>query len=166
MKRVAFFTAAAICTSSFSQQLFGSWFGSISNDGSAAVIGTLNDSGNTLTLACLRGADCYWQILTSTPCEAGSTAPIIGNSDKGSQFFNVRCENGIPAGSTYKFVFQNNNDFWSFLPYEGNVGFAMPMKSGEFKVMRFNINGVQKAVAWASEASQKLGKKKSYDQTL
>lgn len=131
---------------------FGKWFVIGSNDGSAPITLTSNDSGNSFGQICSDEAEgCFWMILSSkTPCQKGEQSPILANSTTGSTSFTAQCVGSFNLGGTqyHRYTISTFDGANSLVTNaSGILSFAMPVHGGGFTVMRFDLTGSTRALA-------------------
>ena len=144
---------------------FGEWFSSV-NDRGIAYAATMNDSGGALMNAC-DPADglCTWYVLMQTSCEQNSTYVSLVNSSQGSSAHNLTCEGALTVGGKqlYRYIISDPDTMDKVGAMVGMVGFAVPLDSGQFRVLRFSLSGSTAAVSHMrklAEASPKNTKTK------
>jgi hypothetical protein len=83
---------------------------------------------------------CFWTILLDFECEGSAAYPILGNTPSGAVPLQIKCDGKTDQGA-YRYVFINWKDLEGLLKDSHEVGFAVPMKSELFKVVRFSLTG-------------------------
>ena len=164
MKTVFLVGLLAFCGNA-SAQSYGDWSVGASDDGTIVTAETINESGASFGLVCLTSdGDCMWSLDAQPDCEHGATYPIMANTDSGAYSLTMRC---AKSGSVKLLVFTD------FAPLEeivtnsqGRVGFAIPMKDGQFRVVRFSMSGAHKAAKQASDITASLHKSSTKDLNL
>jgi hypothetical protein len=130
----------------------GDWILDIQNDYSETFVG--NDSGSVFGLLCSRES-CVFYLDTKTQCDKGAAYPMLINSDSGATFVNSRCIH-LPSKNGIRYVQSiSDNDVVTAISTGYAIGFAIPMVGGQFKVVRFSLNGALASVAKASAAFSK-----------
>lgn len=128
---------------------FGDWF-VVRSDNGDQVAGTVKDGGTKLL-----GYRCYKSLNKCThildldiSCENGRRYPVLVNSDYHSLSMPAVCynENGRSELLLPKF-----DSIHTILQKARVVGFAVPMNSGLFKVVRFSLDGSSEAMRDAEE---------------
>jgi hypothetical protein len=85
-----------------------------------------------------------------TPCEQSSTGvPALGNTASGAVQLSVRCDGKTDNGNSYGYIVDDWQDLENLLKDTNLLGFAFPMKSGQFKVVRFSLSGGTDAMSTA-----------------
>lgn len=141
----------------------GAWTTGVTNDGEAVYAATVNDSGNVLGQYCFPGADsCIWFLGMRTACEEGSTYPVLANSDSGAAHISVYCSDQVDAG-LYRYVFSEFDQIDELVRKGMRVGFAVPLQSDNFRVVRFDLTGSVRALDLLETAAAKLRVNKQKD---
>lgn len=127
----------------------GQWTVSTDNpDMMYAVV--LNDSGALFGEYCYPGKQsCMWLISLSTACEDGHQYPVLANSDSGAVHLSIQCQGPISSGQekSYAYAFTDFDAVDDLVTHSRRVGFAVPLESDRFRVVRFNIEGSARALA-------------------
>lgn len=131
-------------------QTFQKW--SVYNFSDAPLAMTFNDSANGFGPVCSEEtAACYWMIFSSkTACADGVEAPVLINASNGSNSLTARCTGTVKlGGATYhRYVISNYEQMQNIInSSKGLIGFAIPLDSGAFSVMRFDLSGAKNAIA-------------------
>ena len=146
-------------------QSYGDWSVGASDDGAIVTAETRNESGASFGLLCFTGnGDCMWSLDTQPDCEHGALYPIMANTESGAYSLAMRC---AKSGTAKRLVFTD------FAPLEeivtnsqGRVGFAIPMKDGQFRVVRFSMRGAHLASKQASDITANVHKASTKDLNL
>jgi hypothetical protein len=155
------------------EETYGSWAVSLADDKSSVFAGTLNDSGGVLAEFCYpEKGSCIWTIGMSSSCEEGHEYPVLANSDASSAQLQVKCNGQIQDGK-YSYAFTNFDDIDRIVKSSTRVGFAVPLQSDLFTVVRFSLTGSTSAVQRMRDVANTMnvgGKKKNgtgtQDQTI
>lgn len=135
---------------------------------------TANQSGSVLGIYCPGDPDksCYMTLISDVTCEDGAISPLLLNSDQGAFHITAKCSGvtGAPNNRTSVNIFIESAQISSALNNGLEVGIALPMASGKFKVMRFSAKGASSAIERARQnpAAQKTTPqaKKSKDEFM
>jgi hypothetical protein len=135
-----------------------------------------NDSGALFGQYCYPDkGTCLWLISISTQCEKDHKYPVLANSDGdgGAMQLTIQCQGSIGGegkDAKYAYVFTDFDSVTSLLKNGKRVGFTIPLQSDQFKVVRFNLQGAEKAISQmrdkASEAMDESKSKNTKDQDL
>lgn len=164
MKRVSFLLVAALMVGSAwaDKQKIGQWILDVGAQYSEAYTG--NDSGSVFGFLCDANT-CSSYLDVQARCEKDSHAPMLVNSESGSTYVVTKCVH-FPAGEGVRYLYSfQDADIFTAISSGSIIGFAVPMKSGEFKVVRFSLDGAANATEQAVAASLKM-KKRLRDTTL
>ena len=118
---------------------------------------TSNDSGSTFGFLCGTGT-CIAYIDVKARCEEGSKIPVLINSSSGSAYVTGKCVHIQDNGQTRYVNSIEDREIAEAMGKGQVIGFAIPMASGQFKVVRFSLNGAESAmsrVAKVTKASSK-----------
>ena len=150
---LVFCLGAGVVTSVAAQrsQPFGSWSAGQMSEGEGLFAATSNDSGNVLGQYCVWNKDsCFYIIAFKTACELNSEYPVLVNADTGALPLRIRCDGVLTGGSVngfYRYVFTDFKTVDRLVKEATNVGFALPLQKDEFRVIRFDLNGSNEAIA-------------------
>ena len=136
--------ASAVWTPTQAQvQSFGEWVA----DRSSLYAGSVNDSGHVFAQFCFATeGSCVWLVALSQACEQDSEYSVLANSDAGAVHLRVRCQ-GQLEGGRYRYVFTDFSEIDNIVRRNSSlVGFAIPLQSGEFVVVRFKLRGAVAAI--------------------
>ncbi len=142
---------------------FGKWRVFGANDGNPPMALTSNDSDNAFGQVCAEDAEgCFWMILSpNIPCKRGESSPMLGNSSSGSSQFTAHCAGAYEISGTkyHRYVISPFDDATAVVTESsGILSFAMPVQSGSFTVMRFDLTGSTKAISRLDELKIKFFK--------
>ena len=126
---------------------FGDWFVGYSPDGTKRIFAsTVNEAGNVLGQYCfLEEQNCAYVLGLHIACEKGALAPVLANSDVGAFVYQVQCQ-GPGANGLYEYTFTKFDDINDLMNKGMRAGFAFPMQGDNFRVVRFSLNGSDKAI--------------------
>lgn len=149
MKTILYFISAFVCGISAAQTapyMVGDWVVDKSVAG-IQIAKTTSDSSSAGILCVVKTENCTAFLQLPTPCEVGGLVPLIINSKVGAFAVDGKC---LKIG-----------DLWvqEITPYKsaadafesgGEIGFALPLMSGKFRVVRFDTAGGVAALKAAS----------------
>src|SRR5437667_8824905 len=129
-----------------SAQAFGEWAVDI-KDPNVFFAVTLNDSDHLIGQYCYTSEhSCVWLLAMSTRCKKGDTYPVLANSDAGAASLQLLCDGQLENGH-YRYVFTGFDDVDKLVrDSKTRIGFAFPMEGDEFRVVRFDLRGAEKAL--------------------
>lgn len=108
-------------------------------------------------------------IVTSSACTPGAKYPMMINSAVSAAAVTTECAKlqGInpSRGDTYN-VFSEFGVVRSAYESGGEIGFAIPLESGAFRVLRFSTKGATQAIRGAMTLPEKRKPAKSRPDTL
>lgn len=108
------------------------------------IASTTNDTGSVTGILCNTDKEaCVAYISLTITCEEGHFYPLMSNSSVGSFIFTSTCT--IFRGAKY-FVLDDFENAIQTFESGGEIGFAMPMASGHFRVIRFGTAGATAAI--------------------
>jgi hypothetical protein len=119
-----------------------------------------NPQGATAGIVCdLSSESCDAYVATSTSCEEDALYPIMINSPVGAFPITGKC---LTLGKVQVLVIQEYGSAIGAYQSGGEIGFALPMASGLFKVFRFATAGATQAIdaARTRPAPSKTGKRR------
>lgn len=128
-------------------QAADTWDTGVTDDGEALYAATVNDSGNLLGQYCvLSSGNCAWLLGMVTGCKEGDSYPVLANSDAGSSHIYVQCSAQLDNG-LYRYVFNDFEEIDDLVKKGLRVGFAVPLQGDQFRVVRFDLGGSNRALA-------------------
>lgn len=151
-----------VAPASAEKQRVGDWILDIQTRGTEAY--TENGSGSSFGLLCM-GGSCSGYVDTNTPCEVNAQLPLLINADAGSTYVVGRCVHYPQSGRIRYVVAIQGSDIVTAISSGSVIGFALALKSGEFKVVRFSLEGAQDATSRAA-AAMKASKSQFRDTNL
>ena len=165
MKRIGF-ALVMICLSGSvwaDKQTIGDWVLDIQSEFSEAYTG--NDSGSTFGFLC--GSDsCSAYLDVKSHCDENSSIPMLINAESGSAYVSAKCTHFPQAGSVRYIAVIEDKLIATAISSGAAIGFAMPMLSGEFKVVRFSLDGALRATDLAASVVKKPKAKRFEDVKL
>lgn len=146
---------------------YGNW--SVGSSSSGHYTFTTNDSGEVLGEYCFyKSATCQWELGLNTACKTGADGIFLANADTQATPLEVSCTGQLPDSALYVYVFKNWKLLESALQSSSMIGFAVPLASDQFGVVRFSLLGrvtAQSAMESAFFGSKKV-KHNTADQVL
>ncbi len=131
---------------------------------------TFNDSGSLLGQYCYASNGmCYWIVSMDSKCEDGHEYPTLVNSDTGAVQLTLVCSGAVKNSTNYRYIFKNFDAIEDVVSKNKSIGFAVPMESGRFRVVRFLLDGADESIAALQQAAAKAISKtpsNTKDQTL
>ena len=138
--------SAAAYSVSAQAENFGAWFTGETNDGNFVFAATVNDSGNLLGQYCSpKTGNCLWMLGISTACKLDDKYPILANSDIGAEHLSIHCDKQYEDG-LFRYVFSKFDSIDGIIKGGLRVGFALPLQSDNFRVIRFDLSGANRAI--------------------
>ena len=118
---------------------------------------TLNDSENVFGQFCYPAeGSCMWILGISTGCQDKSTYPVLASTEAGAISLEVICF-GKYADRYYRYAFADFDKVDSLVRAGTRIGIVFPLKgAGEFKAIRFDLNGAIEAIDKMRSAAEKL----------
>jgi hypothetical protein len=146
-------------------QSFCAWDTGVTKTGDFIYAATVNDSGNLLGVYCsTTTSDCLWLLGLTTACKEDSKYPTLANSETGAGYIEVYCSAQLENGM-YRYVFSNFDQITDIISKNLIVGFALPLQGDQFKVVRFDLSGSNRAISKVLEAAVEIDKNKSSSKT-
>lgn len=127
---------------------FGSW--QAQDHGDYTLARTENESGSVFGMLC--GKTCVYFVNFKKDCHSGDDYPAMINAPGGSFSITLRCYH---IEERRVLTFQVNDTALNMLGDQGEVGFAIPLQSGQFGVSRFSLRGGLEAIGAAVESAAK-----------
>lgn len=147
----------------FPEERYGEWY--VNMSGRSAFASTKNDSGSALGVIC--NSSCAFFINPLIPCKQDARFPVLVNSPAGAFPVTLMC---TQLERRYLYTATVSGTLLDAMEIGGELGVAMPMESGQFRVVRFSLTGALKATTRAFELSEAgkedTGQKGLRDQTL
>jgi len=131
----------------------GSWMVSTQSDTAVYAV-TVNDSGALLGQFCYpEQGSCMWLLGMTTGCEQGDRYPVLLNSDRGAQSVEIYCDGKLESG-LYRYAFTDFDAMQNHVKDSTRIGFAVPLRSDQFRVVRFALDGAAPAIQSMRDAAQ------------
>lgn len=153
MKRIGFALVTVCLTGSVwaDKQIIGDWVLDVRPEFSEAYTG--NDSASTFGFLC--GPDsCSAYLDVKSPCDENSSIPMLINAESGSAYVSAKCAHFSQAGSVRYISIIDDKHIAAAISSGAAIGFAIPLLSGEFKVVRFSLDGALRATDLAVDAAK------------
>lgn len=133
---------------------YGDW--QVTVNAAATEASTVNQSGSILGFICVLSIDrCIYYVSAHTTCDQGGSSAVLINTDAGALVSTISC---IKLGDNYYNSIQDSPDLDTAINKSTWLGIAIPMKSGQFKVVRFSLVGAFKATYEAAHQAAQLEK--------
>lgn len=130
---------------------------------------TMNDSGALLGQYCFPDeGSCIWLVGMEIPCNKDDRYHGLANSDVGAQPLELLCDTQLDNG-LYRYVFTDFKAVDAIVRRDSRLGIAIPLADGQFRVVRFNLEGSTRALdrmRSATERRLKPAGKTTRDQLL
>jgi hypothetical protein len=121
---------------------YGDWY--VHKELADIQIANTSSGAAVAGVLCLVSAGtCSAYLGTDTPCAEGVETPMVINSAVGASAVTATCTS---IGNQKYNVFSEFGSVRAAFESGGVVGFAMPLRSGEFRVVRFNTRGATAAI--------------------
>ncbi len=153
----SFLVSSIALNNSSHAESFGEWHTGTTDSGEKLLFAvTANDSGNLLGQYCSPSTgNCIWLIGMNASCKEGDQYPVLANSDKGSAHILVYCNAKLDSG-LYSYVFTDFNIINDFIMKGSKIGFAVPLQTDQFRVVRFNLVGSNRAISAMRSTAEKI----------
>lgn len=132
---------------------FRDWQVMVSDDKKDLIAATSVDGDKYLAYRCFgKTGKCVHVFSLAAECEDGKSYPVLVNSSYSALALTCTCSKN---GSRYELIPEYDRFNRILKGGTGYIGFALPMVSGQFKVVRFSLTGAQDAMALAERATTK-----------
>lgn len=134
-----------LCGTAAAQQAksYGNWIVDNSIAG-VQIAKTINESAAATGVFCnLESQSCDAYLTLDVGCEDGEPYPMMINSSVGAYPLTTKC---MHLGKLKFFVASEFESMIQAFESGGEIGFAMPMQNGQFKVVRFSTAGATPAI--------------------
>jgi hypothetical protein len=127
---------------------YGDWEADATSDRTMFFAFTTNDSGAVFGEWCsVTSANCMWIVGMSASCDQDSSYPILANSDIGAQSLTINCGGKLADTALSRYQFMSYKGIEGVIRGAHRIGFAIPMKGDQFRVVRFSLAGEAAAVS-------------------
>jgi len=129
------------------EKRFGDWF-VVRADNGDMVAGTQQDNfSKALVYRCFKELNkCAHVLIADIKCDDGYTYPVLVNSEHSALSMNTLCSDNDGKS---ELILTEFDQIHEIIQKSNVVGIAVPMASGQFKVVRFSLNGSSKAMSYA-----------------
>jgi len=128
---------------------------------------TTNESGASFGKFCYPSqGKCYWGIASLTKCEKGSAYPVLVNASAGALPFTLTCIGQIGTSASWMYAIHGPDSMDKAVGEGEQIGFAMPLANGLFRIVRFSLDGANKALAGLAYAATERMEKSTKDMTF
>ncbi|UAB68711.1 hypothetical protein INR79_09110 [Vibrio sp. SCSIO 43132] len=115
---------------------------------------TINSSDHIFGKYCyFKDQQCLFLIGVDIVCTTGNQYPVLINAESGSLNLNLVC--GDRVGDQNVLVFDNFDKIEKTAKESKQLGIAIPMESGHFKVSRFSLSGSTYSLDTMTEEAEK-----------
>jgi hypothetical protein len=126
------------------EQFSKDWFWDVSGE-EFVYAGTKNGEGRLLGQFCYYSmGSCLYLVSLGINCEQGEKYSSIVNSDSGASGVQLICSE--KADNENLMIIDAFDLIDNMVKEADNIGFAVPMKDGRFKVVRFSLSGSNHAI--------------------
>lgn len=132
-------------------QRFGEWSSGWSKENNASYAITSNESGSALVMECrVSTGKCRWILAGDVRCDSGEAYNVLASSSVGATAFEMTCISATddPKG---RLSFNDYSLAYNVITDGDNIGIAVAMESGRFRVIRFSLSGSSKSARHALE---------------
>jgi hypothetical protein len=127
---------------------FGDWRTGVTTNGKDFFAYTQNAGGQAFGQWCsMDSGYCTWIIGMSVGCNKDFAYPVLANSDIAAASLSINCAGTIEDTDLSRYAFTDFKSVKSLLKGAHVVGFAMPMQSDQFRVVRFSLAGCADAIS-------------------
>jgi hypothetical protein len=122
-------------------------------DGTAGAQ-TTNESESSLGVYCASKDNCLAYLATDSGCQDGSKYTVMMNANSGANALLATCKSLATPRSKQQFAlfFEDLGAVLDTMLKDHTVGFAIPLASGQFKVVRFSLEGSNETLAAVDSA--------------
>ena len=151
------------CLSFADAQISKDWHWDLSYSDDYAYAATANSDGRILGQYCYYAdGSCVYLVSLGILCEAGAEYPSILNSNAGVLDVRLICGH-IYQGENVFFI-KPFDDVDNIVMSADNIGFAVAMEEGTFKVVRFSLSGSTHAIKMMRLGAEIINEEKSKSQ--
>jgi hypothetical protein len=141
----------AAMTHAQQKKKYGTWNLNITSepDEPMQMASTVNSTGSSTGVLCVQSTEsCDTFIKLDITCKHGAFYPMMINSAVGAFHLSTKC---VHLGDLQLFVAEDAAPMMSAFESGGEIGFAMPLESGQFRVVRFSTAGATPAIKAARQ---------------
>lgn len=165
MYRVILMTAGLLVSGSALADAVGVGNWLVEIEESYAETYTANASGSQFGLLCI-GESCQFYLDTKTACKENAQIPMLINSDSGAVYVNTICMH-FGSGKDIRYISAiEGTDAMTAISIGTEIGFAVPLAGGQFRVVRFSLNGALAATGKAANELPRLIKRRAAEGKL
>jgi len=120
---------------------------------------TANSAGNLLAQFCVPSdGNCFYAVSLGIDCDEGDEYTALANTKGGATTVDLVCgtEHDEETGA-HAFVFQDFGEIDDLVRTYDRIAFAVAMRDGEFKAVRFSLDGSNQALDLMRKAAERLG---------
>jgi len=129
---------------------FRDWSVVMSDDKHDLIAATATDDDKYFAYRCFGELDrCAHSFNLDIQCEDGKSYPVLVNASEAAAAISCTCSQN---GDVYELIPDFDQIHALVQKSTGYIGFAVPMASGQFKVVRFSLAGVRDAMSFAERA--------------
>jgi hypothetical protein len=151
MKRIIICLIGFLHFNVFAGEVIGSWE-VIIDKSDVQIAKTVNVEGAVSGVMCFKSSkSCSAYFVTVSNCEENARYPVLVNSSIGAATSPATC---VKSGDKNIMVLDNFDDVVRSFEAGGEIGFALPLASGKFSVLRFNCSGATAAIRQARALPQ------------
>lgn len=144
---------------------YGDWQVTDASDGSSLVAITINDSGSGFGMACTAPDSCMWLLVMNSSCKPGDSYTLLVNSAKSADTLDIYCDKQL-GDAGWRYFFKDFDKSSKAFGDSGRIGFAVAENDGQFRVVRFSLNGATQALVRLDEESKARLKQSTRDLSL
>ncbi|QJW84375.1 hypothetical protein HK414_13060 [Ramlibacter terrae] len=138
---IAVSTALLACVGA-SAQNYADWTVQKIDGENAFLAATMNSTGGIFGRLC-SPEGCLWVMTLQATCTDGNEYPALLSTPNGAVHVDLRCAPNDRVKGRY--VFTNYELANKAISGTGTIGIAFPMESGDFRVSRFSLRGMEAA---------------------
>lgn len=146
MRLVALLIMLVFTSITYAQQKIGAWQVVLDTPG-IQIAKTINDSNSVAGIICFTlDNSCSAYISADIGCEENAKYPLMVNAKTGASTLNTTC---LTLSKVQYLIIEEFSSAVAAFESGGEVGFAVPMQSGKFRVVRFDCTGATAAIRQA-----------------
>lgn len=110
---------------------------------------THNKAGGYLAFRCFTDTQkCVHVLSAKFECKVGAGYPVLVNTHATALSIQTSC---ISGAVSHELLADDQSQIHEALKQDGVIGFAFPMDSGLFKVVRYSLNGAREAMGYVKK---------------